>query len=540
MTTLDRRSFLRASLIGAGALAFGPGFYRQAFADTPATPGPGPYGPLGAPDANGLMLPQGFRSREIARANTPVPGTAYPWHTFSDGQATYSTADGGWILVSNSEVPATFGGGASAIEFAPDGRIRAARRILAGTSMNCAGGPTPWGTWISCEEHDAGQAWECDPTGSSPAVPRPALGTFKHEAACVDPIDERLYLTEDQSDGCFYRFTPDAYPELTSGLLEVAVVAGDGSVSWKEVPSPNAVRPTPTRRQVPGARTFSGGEGLWYDSGVVYFSAKGEVRIYAYDTLTSRLEVLYDRGTAGEASPLRAVDNVTVARSGDLFICEDGDNDQLDICLITPTREVASFVRLDPMFHEGPAGFGNEVCGVVFDPSGGRMYFSVQRTNNTGVVYEVTGPFRQDAGATEPLGAQGRGGAAPSQLDTVAPGVRVRVRRSIPLPELRRDGLSVTFETDEPATAEVFLRFPRGRTIARRRTPVAVQGRVRLRLRPSRDVLRALRRRGRPARAEVTLVLTDTAGNRRVVRRTVVIGVARRRRARRRNVRFTG
>ena len=540
MTSLDRRSFLRSSLLGAGALAFGPGFYKRAFAAAPATPGPGPYGALRAPDANGLMLPPGFTSREIARNNRPVPGTAYPWHAMSDGQATYPTGDGGWILVSNSETPATFGGGSSAIEFGPDGTIRAARRILAGTSMNCAGGPTPWGTWLSCEEHEAGQVWECDPTGASLAVARPALGTFKHEAACVDPIAEQLYLTEDERDGCFYRFTPDAYPELTSGRLEVAKVSEDGRVTWHRVPSPNAIAPTPTRKQVAGARTFSGGEGIWYDSGVVYFSAKGETRIYAYDTLTSRLEVLYDRSAAGEGTPLREVDNVTVARSGDLYICEDGDLDQLDICLITPQREVASFVRLDPTVHSGIPGLGNEICGVIFDPSGTRMYFSVQRSFQFGVVYEVTGPFRQDAGATEPLGAQGRGGSAPAPLDTVAPGVRLRVPRSISLRDLRERGLPVTFETDEAATAEVLLRFPRGRTVARRRPPVAVRGRVRVRLRPGAGFIRMLRRRGRPAEAVVTLVLTDTAGNRRVLRRTVVIRVRRPRRAQRRAVRFTG
>src|SRR5215213_9065117 len=190
---MRRRDFVGTGVLAAGALAFGPSFWRRAFEAEAATAGEGPYGPLQPPDANGIMLPQGFTSREIARGNQIVPGTAYPWHVYSDGQATYRTEDGGWILVSNSESLATTGAGSSAIRFAPDGAVADAYRILAGTNLNCAGGRTPWGTWLSCEEYEGGQVWEADPTGAALAVVRPALGQFKHEAAGVDPVGKRVY-----------------------------------------------------------------------------------------------------------------------------------------------------------------------------------------------------------------------------------------------------------------------------------------------------------------------------------------------------------
>src|SRR5918999_2641243 len=104
---LSRRAFIQSGLAGGAALAFGPAFWRgalEASAD-PARIGEGPYGPLGPPDANGVRLPQGFSSRVIARGGMEVEGTDYTWHIFSDGASTFRTKDGGWILVSNSEVP---------------------------------------------------------------------------------------------------------------------------------------------------------------------------------------------------------------------------------------------------------------------------------------------------------------------------------------------------------------------------------------------------------------------------------------------------
>jgi len=213
------------------------------------------------------------------------------------------------VLVVNSEVPGGQGG-ASAIEFAPDGAIRTGRRILGLTSGNCAGGATPWGTWLSCEEVDAGYVFECDPLGVKAAVRRDALGVFKHEAACIDPTGRRVYLTEDLGDSGLYRFTPDAYPDLSKGVLEIATDGGAGLVVWKRLPDPAAAT-TPTRNQVPGTLRFKRGEGIFFDTGIVYVATTSDDRVHAYDTATERTRC----STTARRSPTRRCTRSTTSRA---------------------------------------------------------------------------------------------------------------------------------------------------------------------------------------------------------------------------------
>ncbi len=265
---LDRRRFLQTSTLTVGALAMGPSFWSRALAEEPVRVGPGHYGPLGAANASGVAVPAGFSVRTVAAGGQPVDPSPFVLPLSPDGSASFALPDGGWVLVVNSEVPGGQGG-ASAIQFAADGAIRAAQRILGGTSVNCAGSATPWGTWLSCEEVDKGFVFECDPMGVRPAVRHDALGVFKHEAACVDPGGQRLYLTEDVGDSGIYRFTPDAYPSLARGVLEVAADGGAGLVTWQRVPDPTAAT-TPTRYQVPGTLRFARGEGIFFDTGIVY------------------------------------------------------------------------------------------------------------------------------------------------------------------------------------------------------------------------------------------------------------------------------
>lgn len=135
---IHRREFLKTSALTATALAMGPDYWRQALAQKPATPGPGPYGPPGAADSYGVSVPAGFKNRLIASSSLPVEGTGYLWPLFPDGKATYKQPDGGWVLCVNSEIPLI--GGASSITFDRNGEITGARRILSGTNTNCGGG----------------------------------------------------------------------------------------------------------------------------------------------------------------------------------------------------------------------------------------------------------------------------------------------------------------------------------------------------------------------------------------------------------------
>ncbi|MFJ4562669.1 alkaline phosphatase PhoX [Streptomyces caelestis] len=384
---MESRSLLRAAVLGGTSAALGGTLWRGAAYAAPAQPGTGPYGPLGSPDANGVRLPSGFTSRVIARSGQRVGSTSYTWHNAPDGGACH--ADGtGWIYVSNSEINPS--GGASAVRFSSTGAITGAYRILSGTRQNCAGGKTPWNTWLSCEEVDRGYVYETDLWGAKAAVRRDAMGRFKHEAAAADPVRQVVYLTEDVTDGCFYRFRPTTWGDLSSGTLEV-LVAGSGTsgpVTWARVPDPSGA--TATRGQVSGAKRFNGGEGCYYANDTCWFTTKGDNRVWQYNAAVQTIELAYDDSlvTSGTA-PLTGVDNVTGSSSGDLFVAEDGGT--MEICVITPTDVVAPFLRVDGQS-------GSEITGPAFSPDGSRLYFSSQRgttgSSSGGITYEVAGPFR--------------------------------------------------------------------------------------------------------------------------------------------------
>ncbi|MEU6976270.1 MULTISPECIES: alkaline phosphatase PhoX [unclassified Streptomyces] len=384
---MERRSFLRGAVIGTSAAAFGGTLWRGAAFAAPAQPGPGPYGALGAADANGILLPAGFTSRVVARSGQAVAGTSYAWHSAPDGGACF--ADGtGWIYVSNSEINP--GGGASAVRFDASGTVTDAYRVLSGTRQNCAGGKTPWNTWLSCEEVSLGYVYEANPWGGT-SYRRDAMGRFKHEAAAADPVRKAVYLTEDETDGCFYRFVPTTWGDLSAGTLQVfkAGTATSGTFTWQNVPDPDG-SPATTRSQVSGAKRFNGGEGCHYADDTVWFTTKGDNRVWQVNLAAGTYELAYDDSlVTGGGAPLTGVDNITGSASGDLFVAEDGGT--MEICLITPDDVVTPFLRISGQS-------GSEITGPAFSPDGRRLYFSSQRgtsgSSSGGITYEVTGPFR--------------------------------------------------------------------------------------------------------------------------------------------------
>ena len=370
-----RRQFIHTGTIAALGLGIGMSQTRRAYAADA-----GPYGPLGAPDANGVSLPEGFAARLIGVTGQRVPGTSYEWHVEPDGGATFATSDG-WIYVSNSEDNGN-SGGVGAVRFAHTGEIMSAYRILSDTKWNCAGGVTPWSTWLSCEEWRNGLVWECDPFAPGQGIARPALGTFIHEAAVVDPVTGYVYLTEDEDSGRFYRFRPTRLGDLTAGQLEAASVAGNGHVQWVPVP---ATKPYRGKNTTP----FNRGEGAWFDPdrSTVFFTTTSDHRVWALDTKTDMLQIVYD---AADGGPLREPDNVTVhGNTSHVFVAEDADDLQLVLLAEQAGEWVASpFLQLHG--HDS-----SEITGPSFNPDGTRLYFSSQRGTDgkTGMTFEVVGPF---------------------------------------------------------------------------------------------------------------------------------------------------
>jgi secreted PhoX family phosphatase len=446
----SRRSLIRsgAFIAATGSMARVIGSATPAWARGPRSRPPFKgYGPL-VKDPNGLLdLPRGFSYRAFSReGDTLTGGGIVP--AAHDGMAAFSAGPWGTFLVRNHEVGvddvaedglapvphvpgATYDpegtGGTTTLLVGNNGRLQTHRASLAGTITNCAGGPTPWDTWLTCEEDDSiltkphGYVFEVDPWFGGNPEPIRAMGRYEHEAAAVDRRGD-VYLSEDADGphGCLYRFRPNkplrgrgslhaggslAAMKVAGVTTDLSIVQTPGTVlrfTWIDVPNPDpGANDTPVREQViaAGATPIMKAEGLWtgLDGSVWFVASRGDGpnaedegdrsaavhagQIWRIDPegRTIELVVLFPAG-----SPFDGPDNITAGPHGFLLACSDGEDDQW---LVGITEDGGTFpFALNPKDDA-------ELAGATFSPDGDTLFANIQ--GEPAVTFAITGPWRR-------------------------------------------------------------------------------------------------------------------------------------------------
>ena len=458
---MDRRRFLKRAGLYAGAAASVPAALRGLLTRSALPPSlldptgqdaswTGGYGPLveAGPE---LALPERFRYQKFGVEGTPLrDGTPTP--RAHDGMAAFALPNGNIRLIRNhedSEPPssatpighpalaydALAGGGTTSLEL----RIEADSELelvdafvsLGGTIVNCAGGPTPWGTWLSCEEATAGtrSGWSREhgyvfevPARSGvqvSAVPLKAMGRFTHEAVAIDPVTGVVYETEDvairQSRSGFYRFIPDRPGILAAGgRLEMLAIRdepnadlGEGvpvgermPVAWVHIADPDPPEVADNRSAVfeqgreQGAAAFRRLEGCWHAADSVYFHATtGGARrlgqVWRYLPGAEELELFFE-SPAPEV--LNRPDNLTMSPRGSLLICEDVAG-TCSLRGLTPDGQIFDFAR--NIINE------REFAGATFSPDGRTLFVNIQGDlksrgpGHPGMTFAITGPWQE-------------------------------------------------------------------------------------------------------------------------------------------------
>lgn len=383
-----------------------------------------PYGPL-LPDPLGFLdLPRGFSYRVISRFGDRMDdGGTVP--DAADGMGCFSLPDGRIALVRNHELRAKHdsggtidsgydrrldgtvlpGGTTTIILDADTLKLQQQFRSLAGTIRNCAGGVTPWGTWLSCEEdmtrakngveRDHGWVFEvpANAKGLVDAAPLKAMGRFNHEAAAVDPRTGTVYMTEDRANGLLYRFLPNVLGRLAEGgrLQAMALQDVPDSRNWNQsslaVDEWQAVRwidldgvdapldDLRLRGAAAGATLFARGEGIHMGRDELYFccSSGGAARVgqvFRLDLQADKVERIQLFFESTSADQFNFGDNLTVAPNGHLIVCEDQYTDVVDNHLrgITPDGDAYPFARLRSQ---------TELAGACFSPDGKTLFVNV-------------------------------------------------------------------------------------------------------------------------------------------------------------------